>query len=558
MAIWMHGKIIRRHAHFHNRKIIQADMAVSGHHLIHTQVLVIGAGITGAGLVRDLSLRGITCILVEQEDVTAGASGANHGLLHSGARYIRSDPASARECQQENHLLKRLAPHCIDTCGGLFVAVAGDDEDYISDFPSLCAQSGISAQPVDLADARQMEPALSDRLIAAFAVDDAAVDPFRLTLDNIAQAVDRDTRLLRFTRVINFKITRSRVASVEVVNTRTGRTSRIQADIVVNAAGAWAGQVAAGAGISIPMIYSKGSLLVTQSRMTRRVINRLRLATDADILVPGGTVSILGTTSVRTETPDDIHPEIEEIDRIIAEGAMMIPALDTTRYIRAYCGVRPLVGNQSDGDDRRVSRGYTLINHARDGIDNFVTIAGGKLTTYRHMAEETANLVCRKLGIDAPCTTRTEPLPASSGARWTEPGLAPRLWIKRNDPSDLLLCECEMVSQHAVDRIIADMETLNLPLTLEAIALRSRVGKGPCQGAFCSQRLTAWLYDRKVFNTDQGRDNLRDFLDERWRGQYPLLWDTALVQSQLMEAMHCGLFGMELTAGTPAEKTRDK
>lgn len=521
-------------------------MSVSNHHIINTQALIIGAGITGAGLARDLSLRGVGCILVEQKDVTAGASGANHGLLHSGARYIRSDPAAAEECQKENHLLKRLAPHCIDACGGLFVAVKGDDEKYIADFPQLCAQSGITTQPVDLDDARNMEPALSDKLIAAYEVDDAAVDPFRLTLDNIAQAVDKGARLLRFTRVAGFTIGQSKIVTAQLVNTQTGKEFHIQADVVVNATGAWADQVAALAEIPIHMIYSKGSLLVTQSRMTQRVINRLRLATDADILVPGGTVSILGTTSVRTDTPDKIYPEIEEIDRIVEEGAMMIPALETTRYIRAYCGVRPLVGGDTDDDDRKVSRGYALIDHARDGVDNFITITGGKLTTYRFMAEKTADLVCRRLGIDQPCQTRTEPLPASTGAQWTEPGLAPHQWMKQNDPADLLLCECEMVSQHAVDQIIADMEELNIPPTLEAIGLRSRVGKGPCQGAFCSQRLTAYLYDRGVFKDDQGVVNLHQFLNERWRGQHPLFWDTPLIQSQLQEAMHCGLFGLEL------------
>ena len=87
-------------------------------------MLIIGAGVTGSGLARDLSLRGIQCILVERRDFNAGASGGNHGLLHSGARYVVSDPQAAQECRKEGELLKRLAPHCIDEkrwfvcCGG--------------------------------------------------------------------------------------------------------------------------------------------------------------------------------------------------------------------------------------------------------------------------------------------------------------------------------------------------------------------------------------------------------------------------------------------------------
>ena len=109
---------------------------------METQVLIIGGGITGVGLARDLALRGVSCLLVERRDICAGASGANHGLLHSGARYVRSDPMAAVECREESALLKSLAPHCIEETGGLFVAVAGDDEQYVAEFPGFCARCG--------------------------------------------------------------------------------------------------------------------------------------------------------------------------------------------------------------------------------------------------------------------------------------------------------------------------------------------------------------------------------------------------------------------------------
>ena len=143
---------------------------------METQVLIIGAGVTGTGLARDLALRGVTSIVVEKRDVNAGASGGNHGLLHSGARYIASDPAAAHECHLENHILKKMMPHLIEETNGLFVAVAGDNENYIADFEAACKRSGISARPLDLKEAKEMEPALSGRLIAAFEVDDATID----------------------------------------------------------------------------------------------------------------------------------------------------------------------------------------------------------------------------------------------------------------------------------------------------------------------------------------------------------------------------------------------
>jgi glycerol-3-phosphate dehydrogenase len=523
---------------------------------LETQVLIIGGGATGTGLARDLTLRGIACLLVEKQDINAGASGGNHGLLHSGARYIASDPAAAAECHRENLRLKQLAPHCIEDTGGLFVAVAGDDESYIADFPERCRASGIPAHALTPEEVRRMEPALSDKVIAAYAVDDAAIDPFKLSLDNMAQAVQNGCQLLRFSRVIGFEIQSGRIQGTWVRNHVTGDETAVRAEVVVNAAGAWAGQIAVLAGIPIHIRYSKGSLLVTHHRIGRRVINRLRRATDGDILVPGGTVSILGTTSVRCASPDQIYPEIHEVDHIIDEGAAMVPMLAGTRYIRAYCGVRPLISASDEGDDRSVSRGYALIDHAEEdpGLENFITITGGKLTTYRLMAEKTADRVCHCLKSHSPCRTHLEPLPPTVDARWTEPGLTPTLWVQKNDPRDILLCECEMVPQSTVDQIVQSIRKQNGQPTLNAIGLRSRIGKGPCQGTFCSQRLAAYLYDVGELDQDQGIREMRTFLEKRWRGQQPLLWDIALAQAELLEAMHSGLFGLELTPMAPEGK----
>ena len=514
--------------------------------VLKTQVLIIGGGITGTGLARDLALRGVHCILVEKSDINAGASGANHGLLHSGARYVSNDPSAAVECREEGDLLKRLGPHCIEKTGGLFVAVEGDDEQYIADFPSLCARCGIPVHAMDITQARELEPALSDKLIAAYRVEDATIDPFKLSLENIWQAQDLGTTLLRNTKVLGFDRDSSRITSARVVDTRTREEKRIEAEQVVNAAGAWSAEVASLAGIAINMVYSKGTLVVTLNRITKHVVNRLRRPSNADILVPGGTVSLLGTTSVKIHSLEHVYPTTEEVDLIVEEESAMLPILKSTRYVRAYAGVRPLVGSQNAGDTRAISRGFSLLDHERDGLKNFATITGGKFTTYRIMAEKTADLICARMGISTPCLTRTEPLPSSSVCRWTETGMAPQQWIERHDPEDLLLCECEMVPQSAIDIIVSALEKRNDLADLVSIGLRSRIGKGPCQGTFCSFKIAAHLYDQGYLHTDEGVTSIREFLRERWRGQQPILWGSQLVQAELLEAVHCGLLCEEL------------
>ena len=518
--------------------------------LLKTQVLIIGGGITGVGLARDLALRGVENALVERRDICAGASGANHGLLHSGARYVLSDPEAAVECRQESGLLKHLAAHCIEDTGGLFVAVEGDDERYAADFHSLCERVGIPCTPIDVVAARQLEPVLSERLIAAYQVEDASVDPFRLSLDNLSEALELGSRILLHTRVVGFDLANGRIRRTRLVNDQTGEHATIEAEQVVNAAGAWAKEVAALAGAEIEMQYSKGSLLISDQRLARRVINRLRPASDADILVPGGTVSILGTTSLRLATLDRIVPTVEESDSIINAAKAMVPSLETTRFIRAYAGVRPLVGPKRLSDDRVLSRGFALLDHTQDGVANLVSIVGGKLTTYRLMAEKTADLISSRLGVSRPCLTAVTPLKSHAVNQWTAAGFSPRRWMQSHRPDDLLLCECEMVPASAVEVVIDGICRQGGAPSLYAIGRRSRIGKGTCQGAFCGLRINAFLYDRHRLEGRSGLSDLRSFLSARWRGMRPVLWDTALLQEELQEALHCGYLGLEL-GGTP-------
>jgi glycerol-3-phosphate dehydrogenase len=142
--------------------------------------------------------------------------------------------------------------------------------------------------------------------------------------------------------------------------------------------------------------------------------------------------------------------------------------------------------------------------------------------------------------------TGVKPLASHAANQWTAAGLSPKLWMQAQKPEDLLLCECEMVPASAVDAVIAGIHRQGGVSDLYAIGRRSRIGKGTCQGAFCGVRICAYLYDRGELAGRQGLTDLRSFLGARWRGMRPVLWDTALRQEELQEALHCGYFGLEL------------
>ena len=511
----------------------------------------------GTGLARDLALRGLECVVVEKKRLNAGASGANHGLLHSGARYVSNDPLTARECCSESRLLKQLAPHCCEAPGGLFVAVAGDDETYVADFPRLCAENGISARAVDRGEAREIEPELSEDLIAAYRVEDACVDPFRLSFDNMADAAAHGARLLTRSRVVGMSRLGKQIHSVRVHRQTTGEEIEIEAEQVVNAGGAWVGEVAELAGLDLPVVWSKGSMLICRMRVTERVINRLRPPADGDIVVPGGTVSLVGTTSVRVSDIEHLRTGFNEVDFLVEEASKMVPAIQDTRLLRAFAGVRPLICRPNVLDDRTISRSMQIIDHEADGVANLVTVLGGKLTTFRLAAEKAADVVCRRMGVNARCLTKELPLPDASVNDWVAAGMAPSLWMRQKKPNDALLCECEMVPVSAIAQIVEQLRADGETVDLDAIRLHSRMGKGSCQGTFCGLRTMEFLYEHGAYTGDQGIQDLKAFLESRWKGLRPVLWGSQLIQEQLQEAVHCGLFCLETRMNTDGETRMD-
>ncbi len=451
-------------------------------------VLIVGGGATGAGVVRDLSRRGLRCLLIDKGDLGSGTSGRFHGLLHSGARYIERDPQAARECIRENRTIRRIAPACVEDTSGLFVATPDDPDDYVDQFAARCAAAEIPCEDVPPAEALRLEPALNRRIRRAFRVPDASLEPWQLIEANLAEAASRGSAALPYRQLVGIERNGGFISAATIADVRSGSVERISPRFVVSAAGAWAGRVAALAGVRLDMSPGKGTMLVFNQRMTDTTINRCHPPGDGDIMVPVHTVAILGTTDIHVDDPDHYEIDRHEIEALIREGEKLFPDLRRMRLMRAYAGVRPLYdpAESAGGSDRMISRSHAVIDHGRrDDISNFVSIVGGKLTTYRLMAEQTADLVAAKLGVDIPCTTAQDPLPGQGRDRryyWLGDRLAEHEADGGGDAA--LICECEFVTRPMLERFLAE----RWPCSLDDVRRGTRLGMGPCQGAFCTFR----------------------------------------------------------------------
>lgn len=531
----------------------------------HYDVIIIGGGITGAGTARDCAMRGMKVLLVEKDDLTNGATGRNHGLLHSGARYAVTDQSSATECIKENMILRKVARHCVEETDGLFITLPEDDLAYQATFVESCQKAGINTEIIDPKEARHIEPAVNPELIGAVRIPDASIDPFRLTAANILDARNHGADILTYHEVTNLIVKQDKVVGVTLRNNLTGDVYDIHSSLTINAAGIWGHLVAKRAGITVNMFPAKGTLLIFGHRVNNMVINRCRKPANADILVPDDTVCVIGTTSDRVpfDTIDNLKVTNAEVDLLIREGEKLAPSLATTRVLRAYAGVRPLVAADNDPSGRNISRGIVCLDHAsRDGMEGFITITGGKMMTYRLMAEEATNLACKKLNINKPCQTATIPLPGSEeiikdshGKRYSTSinaaegrhgQFAKDLKLDTVEDS-ALICECEEVSVAEAKFAIEKLHVHNL-LNLRR---RTRVGMGTCQGELCTCRAANFICGN---NVKKSEEDLLEFINERWKGMRPVAWGQSLSEAQLSAHIYQDLCGLDKLKASLEEK----
>jgi len=252
----------------------------------------------------------------------------------------------------------------------------------------------------------------------------------------------------------------------------------------------------------------------------------------------------VGTTDVDHSDSLDEEPHITpgEVAYLMAAVESRYPSLALTLddVLATFAGVRPVI-NTGKADPSAESRDHVVWTE-----NGLLTVTGGKLTTFRLMAERAGDLVAARLGNREPCRTAVEPLPALEKLSWTEPGHSARAWIAAKNPADAILCECEMVPKSTVDTVLESAPGAEPHMPLRAIGVRSRIGKGTCQGSFCAIRVTSHLYDRGTYGGREGLALMRDFLSERYKGTRPVLWGAQMPQAELAETLHCGLLGLDL------------
>lgn len=413
-------------------------------------VLVVGGGITGAGVALDAAARGLSVALIEQGDFAEGTSSRSTKLVHGGLRYLPMlDLLQVQEDLHERELLLRNAPHLVRPLSFVLPVYAGARFPLGLRVPAPLRpvlpwgikgglwvydrMAGLRGprrhRRISTASAASLVPALrTEGLRGAFLYRDAVTEDAALTVTVLRTAVARGAVAANYVQAVDVLRMGPRVVGVRAVDRLTGQPVTVGATTVVNAAGVWAEDLAAlagGAGFRIRR--SKGvHVVVRASALPLRGAALVLPETDDRRLafaVPWEGAVVLGTTDTEWEGPPE-SPTIDPSDvAYLVEHARRFLDVSLTRadVLGAYAGLRPLVSTGTGASSARLSRRHGVFQ----APEGFVTVVGGKLTTYRRMAEDAVNLILGKPpGTASP--TRTLPLEGAERLGQVLPALRAR------------------------------------------------------------------------------------------------------------------------------------
>ena len=391
----------------------------------HVDVLVVGGGVTGAGVALDATTRGLSTALVEARDFASGTSSRSSKLFHGGLRYLEQlDFPLVREALRERELmLTRLAPHLVRPVSFLYpLTHRGWERAYVGAGLALYdTLGGASSLPrhrhLTRRAARALCPALRpSALVGALRYYDAQTDDARHTMTLVRTAALHGATVRSSTEVVELLRDGDRVTGAVLRDTDTGAECRVRADVVVNCTGVWTDDVQrlSGDGGRFRVRASKGiHLLVPRDRINSDTGLILRTATSVLFVIPWGSRWIIGTTDTDW-TLDRAHPAASssDIDYLLDQvNSVLASPVTREDVVGVYAGLRPLLSGESE-ETSQLSREHAVAR----SVPGLVTVAGGKYTTYRVMARDAVDACAEDLAVPVPpSVTEHVPLLGADG-----------------------------------------------------------------------------------------------------------------------------------------------
>jgi glycerol-3-phosphate dehydrogenase len=526
-----------------------AEDPLAGETADELDVAIIGGGVNGTGVARDLSLRGLKVVLFERNDLAFGASGNSSGMIHGGVRYLSVAPHVTEQSCRDSGYIQHIAPFLLFRMPFLMPVKSGPRGRILFDLIDAYFRAYDDYQPLkhgephcrlDASELARLEPGIVGSVVGGITFDEWGIDGARLCVLNALDAIEHGARVHVHTTVD--RIARSPDDGQQehgryVVEARDQLTQKrvvVRAHVVVNATGAWTPITAALGGLPQARVRvrpGKGIHVVLDRRVTNYGVISEAIDGRQVFVYPWQNVSIVGTTDDDYYGDlDDVRATSEEVRYLVQGVARVFPSVRASRAIGTYAGVRPTLYAYGPNEDA-LSREHEIVDHAVDGAPGVYSMVGGKLASYRIFSQELSDRVAENdFDRSTPCSTHTRFLPGGEHvpdavALAQEHELTPvagRRLVFRHGSRALrvlervarrpaerdVVCPCEPVIEAEVRHVVRE----EMACTLEDVARRTRLGLGACGGMRCAARCGQILAEERGLAPREGLSMAREFL----------------------------------------------
>ncbi len=513
-------------------------------------VAVIGGGVNGTGVARDLSLRGIKVVLFERNDLAFGASGNSSGMIHGGVRYLQSNPKVTRDSCRDSGYIQAIAPHLLFRIPFLMPIEPGPKGKIMLELIDAYFRAYDDYQPLkrskphvrlSSSDLTALEPGIVAKASGGLGFDEWGIDGARLCTLNAIDAKEHGASLYLHTTVESIaRVGAEKKAPPAYVVRATDRISgkkiAVQSRYVVNATGAWGPITATLGGVGSKRMRvrpGKGIHVVFDRRLSNYAIIGEAIDGRQIFVEPWQNMTVIGTTDDDYYGDlDDVVATSEEVRYLVQGIARVFPAIRQARAIGTYAGVRPTLYAFGPNEDA-LSREHEIVDHERDGAPGVYSMIGGKLASYRLFAQEMSDVIGPLVAPGSRCSTHEKPLPGGDKVPdaivlAAENEIAPvagrRLVYRHGSRAKRILqrlikkpreravvCACEPVLEAEVRHVIVN----EMARTVDDVARRTRLGLGACGGMRCAARCGQIVADELGLSPLEGLDQARHFLEKQ-------------------------------------------
>ena len=520
-------------------------------------VAIVGGGVNGTGVARDLALRGLKVVLFERNDLAFGASGNSSGMIHGGVRYLSSAPHVTEQSCRDSGYIQRIAPHLLFRMPFLMPVKSSRQARVMFELIDAYFRAYDDYQPLkhgkphcrlDPGELSRLEPGLRGSIVGGITFDEWGIDGARLCVLNALDAIEHGGRVHVHSTVESIARATGGEDAAEgaryVVDARdriTQERLRVRARVVVNATGAWSPITAAVGALPQERVRvrpGKGIHVVVDRRVTNYGIVSETIDGRQIFIYPWQNASILGTTDDDYYGDlDDVHATSEEVRYLVQGVARIFPSVRSARAIGTYAGVRPTLYSYGPNEDA-LSREHEVVDHAADGAPGVYSMIGGKLASYRIFAQELSDLVAvREFASTTPCSTHERPLPGGErvpdaiplAEQYAVTPVAARRLVYRHGalalrvlertarrPVELdVTCPCEPVLEAEVRHVVRE----EMARTVEDVSRRTRLGLGACGGMRCAARCGQIVAEERGLAPREGLTMAREFLVKQGRSR---------------------------------------